>query len=45
MDKHILQWLHDELESHGNPNQPIMDWDELDKLWQTIEKETMIKLK
>jgi hypothetical protein len=44
MNKHILQWIKDEIESHGNPDQLIMSWEDLDKIWEHVEKHTNIKL-
>lgn len=39
-----MQWLKDELESHGNPDQLTISWDELDKIWAHIEKQLNITL-
>lgn len=45
MNKHILQWLKDELESHGNNDTLILSWDEFDKIFDHVQKHTNIKLK
>lgn len=40
MNKHILQWIKDEIESHGTPEQLTMSWDDLDAIWAHVEKHT-----
>jgi len=41
----IMQWLKDELESHGTPKGLEMSWEELDSIFEHIEKQLRIKLK
>lgn len=43
--KTIMQWLKDELESNGTPNGLEMSWEELDKLFEHVERHLKIKLK
>lgn len=43
--KNIMQWLKDELESHGTPKGLEMSWEELDELFQHVEKHLKTKLK
>ena len=43
--KNNMQWLKDELESNGCPEGLHMSWEELDKLFQHVEKQLRIKLK
>ena len=42
--KHTMQWLKDELESHGTPEQLTMSWKDLDEIWAHIEEKLNITL-